>query len=386
MTGVPMRLLAIIEASTITGPARNLLLFAQYARRPSNCPPVDVHIAVFRRPGKPTLFADTARRLPVPVTIIPEEGRFDLSVIRRLADLTREIQPDLIQSHGVKSHCLTRMAGLDKTAPWIPFHHGYTWENLRVRAYNQLDRWSLRTAARVLTVCGPFRRELIAKGVAPERIEVIHNALDLDAEARIPVEPADALKERLGVAPESRIILSVGRLSREKDHLTLLKAFRRLRCETPVTLVIVGDGSQRPALEAEILTAGLAGRVILTGQVPSAAPFYRIADVAALSSRSEGSPYALLEAMAARLPVVATSVGGVPEIVTDGESALLVEPGDDRAMAQALDRALADPALARRLGESAHCAVLERHGPEAWTGRLIGIYAGVLSGRSKEQP
>lgn len=380
-----MRLLAIIEASTITGPARNLLLFAQYARRPANPLPVEVHVVTFRRPGKPTLFADAVQSLSIPLTVVPENGRFDTAVIRRLAGLADELRPDLVQSHGVKSHFLVRLAGLDKSAPWVPFHHGYTWPNLLMRGYNQLDRWSLRAAARVLTVCGPFRRELIAKGVPPERIEVVHNALDLEAETRLPLEPADTLKEKLGVPPGSRVVVSVGRLSREKDHLTLLKAVGRLTSRDAV-LLIVGEGPERPALEAGIAAAGLTGRVILTGQVPSAAPYYRIADLAAMSSLSEGSPYALLEAMAARLPVVATSAGGVPEIVTHGQTALLVEPGDDRALAQAIDTALGDPALARRLGENACRAIFERHAPEAWTARLAAIYASVLKPTSQEEP
>ena len=117
----------------------------------------------------------------------------------------------------------------------------------------------------------------------------------------------------------------MGRLSREKDHLSLLRAVSQLR-DLNMQLVIVGEGPERVAIESAIRELALSDAVTMTGQVPSAEPYYGIADVAVLSSLSEGSPNALLEAMAAGVPVVATAVGGVPEIVTHRESALLIEP------------------------------------------------------------
>jgi glycosyltransferase involved in cell wall biosynthesis len=118
----------------------------------------------------------------------------------------------------------------------------------------------------------------------------------------------------------------------------------------------------------------LVGSVTLAGQVPSAEPFYGIADICVLSSLSEGSPNALLEAMAAGAPVVATAVGGIPEMVTHGESALLVEPGDCEAMTNAIAALLNDGDLARRLAARAREIVLERHAPEARARRLVEIY------------
>src|SRR5207244_2659936 len=113
------------------------------------------------------------------------------------------------------------------------------------------------------------------------------------------------------------------------------------------------------------------GHVTLTGQVSSAQPWYGAADVAVLSSLSEGSPNALLEAMAANVPVVATKVGGVPEIVTDGESALLVRPGDAQSMAHALQRLLTEPGLAEALAKRSRELIVERHAPEARMRRLV---------------
>ncbi|HEY2842204.1 MAG TPA: glycosyltransferase [Bryobacteraceae bacterium] len=141
---------------------------------------------------------------------------------------------------------------------------------------------------------------------------------------------------------------------------------------------MVGEGPERSRIEERIRSLQLTGAVTLTGQQESAQPYYGLAQVAVLSSLSEGSPNALLEAMAAGIPVVATSVGGIPEIVTHGESALLVTPGDVAAMSASIARLLADKSLAQSLAARARERILEHHTPEARVQRLIDIYTGLL--------
>lgn len=377
-----IRLLAIVEATTITGPAKNLLQFAQCARSGQVEPAVEVLIAVYQRGAGTNQFIDTARHCSIPVYPIAEGARFDRAVLARLPALASELKPDLIQSHAVKSHFLVRRSGLDRVAPWIAFHHGYTWPDLRARLYNQLDRWSLRAAQRVLTVSLPFREELIRRGVEPGRIEVIHNAIDphWGAAGRSP-ENAAALRASLGISPEKKVILIVGRLSREKDHRTLLLATDRLRAAAvggaapSPHLVIVGDGPERLKIEDAVRRLGMAEAVTLVGQVPSAEPYYGIADISVLSSLTEGSPNALLEAMAARVPVVATRVGGIPEIVAHGESALLIQPGDREGMSRAMAAILTDETLARRLADRAYELILARHTPDSRARRLMQVYS-----------
>ena len=163
-----IRLLAIVEAATITGPAKILLQFARMARSGEGVPAVEVSLAVFQRPDEPDLFIQAAGQMSIPVYPIAETGRFDRSVIGGLSALGRSLQPDVIQSHAVKSHFLVRKSGLNRMAPWVAFHHGYTWPDLRARLYNQLDRWS----SRVVTVSLPFRQELIRRGARPSALRV----------------------------------------------------------------------------------------------------------------------------------------------------------------------------------------------------------------------
>jgi len=373
----PIRVLAILEANTVTGPAKNLLEFARLAREQRFDPRVEVSIATFRREGDSRGFLDAAAAVGVDVHSIPEQGRFDRSVIPRLHALAAKLNPDVVQTHAVKSHLLLRWSGLHRSLPWIAFHHGYTWPDLRARIYNQADRWSLRAAKRVVTVSIPFREELVAKGVGAERIAVVHNAIDADW-AEPARASAGALRAELEIPPDRKVVLIVGRLSREKDHLTLLNAVASLR-DIP-HLLIVGEGPERVRIEERIRALKLEGKVTMTGQVTSAQPHYAIADVAVLSSLSEGSPNALLEAMAAGVPVVATAVGGIPEIVTDRESALLVKPSDREGMAGALASALTDRELAELLRTRAHALVEDRYSPDRRVRTLCEIYRGLMAG------
>ena len=374
-----LHLLAIIEAVSITGPAKNLLEFATLGRDSG----VETSIATFARGETDNLFIRTAREAGINVEVIPESGPFDPSAMRALAAAADRLHPDVIQTHAVKSHFLARLAGLPRRAPWVAFHHGYTWPTRRAQVYNQLDRWSLRAPRKVLTVSEPFRNQLISHGVPRERIEIVHNAVRPDWGSRASVaREAEALRQSLGIAADRKVVLIVGRLSKEKDHLTLIRALSRLQSRIDAHLLIVGEGPNRASIEHEIAQLGLARHVTLTGHQPSAEPYYPIADLAVLSSLSEGSPNALLEAMAAGVPAVATAVGGIPEMVQDGESALLVKASDLEGMSAAMTRLLIDdPDLALRLAERSRTLVRERHTPEARIRKLIGIYRSVVASR-----
>jgi glycosyltransferase involved in cell wall biosynthesis len=372
----PLRLFAIIEAYSITGPAKNLLEFASRATEQN----VFTTIVTFTRGDAENQFTSAAREVAarhagVYLETIRERGPFDPVALRALRVLAKRLQPDVIQTHAVKSHFLARAGGLPGRAPWVAFHHGYTWPDMKARAYNLLDRWSLRTPRRIVTVSQPFRDELVAFGVNPERIEVIHNAIPSDwgAKAR-EAEAAARLRASAGIPPERKVILIVGRLSREKDHLTLLEAAHRLRGTVVPHLVIVGDGPEKPRIEERARQLNLTGSLTFTGQQTSAEPWYGIADLAVLSSLSEGSPNALLEAMAIGVPVVATAVGGIPEIVRDEESALLIQSGDPESISVAMNRLLTEPKLVARLTQRSHELILERHEPEARMRKLVSVY------------
>lgn len=386
-----IKLLSVIEATTVTGPAKNLLSFARLARShalaAAGLPRVEVSVATFSRASRedeaPNAFVTAARADGVEVDVIDERFRFDPRAVGELRRVVARRAPDVVQTHMVKSHFFARLAGLGRGRHWVAYHHGYTTTDLKMRAYNQLNRWSLPAAERVITVCGPFAERLTREGVRRELISVRHNSVV--APPPVNEDERRALRERLGADVDTRLVLAVGRLSREKGHADLVRSFaaaRELRRELNVILVIVGEGPERVRVETEARAAGVLERIVFAGHTSNVRPYYAAADVLALPSHSEGSPNVLLEAMAAGLPVVATAVGGVPEIAKDGESALLVPAHDTKAFAAALGRVLTDEALADGLGRAAAARAVSEFSPESYARGLVEIYRGLLSEKS----
>jgi glycosyltransferase involved in cell wall biosynthesis len=345
---------------------------------------VETSIVTWRRPDQRggDEFLDAAEAAGIEVEIIEERSALDREGPAALRRLVERRNPDVLQTHAVKSHFLLRMSGVARRKPWVAFHHGYTFPDVKMRAYNLFDRWSLRAPRRIVTVSRAFAEQLTMRGVAADRITVVHNAVEPDWLSRAGVS-RDEARRSLGIGNSQPLLLAVGRLSREKAFDCLLEAFANfVRGKPPgePLLLIVGDGPERSNLERQIPLLGLAGRVRLIGQVKDVRSYYAAADVVAISSATEGSPNVLLEAMAARVPVVATAVGGIPEIVRHEESALLLPPGDPEALAEALARAVTEPNEAAARAARAYGLIVERHSPQARARRLAELYGEILPG------
>jgi glycosyltransferase involved in cell wall biosynthesis/acetyltransferase-like isoleucine patch superfamily enzyme len=347
-----IRILAMLEASYVSGSAKAVLEFYREARRQSpGQPEIEPSIVMFSRGQDVNSLAEPVRAAGIPLEIIAERGRFDRGVVPQLQAVIKKLRPAIIWSNSVKSHFLVRFAGLNRSSKWVAFHHGYTTTHATMRLYNHLDRWSLPAANRVVTVCHPFARELQARHVRAERIRV--QQMPIRPFPAIPPDVTLGLRRQLGISDSTPVILSVGRLSQEKGHVDLLRAFSLVRDRRPTPrLIIVGEGPERRAIERLCSELELAGVVTLAGHQDDVQPYYALADLFVLPSHSEGSPNVLLEAMAAGVPVVATAVGGVPEIVTDGSDALLVEKRNPEALAATITRLLDDDEL--REGNAPH--------------------------------
>jgi glycosyltransferase involved in cell wall biosynthesis len=379
----PIRVLAFIEAPAVVGPPKNLLLVAR-ALGGGERPSVSIRIVTFLRGSGSSAFIQACKDAGVEIEIIRERHRFDLSALSQLRRLVDLHKPDIVQTHNVKSHFLMRLAGVRRGVPWIAFNHGYTAEDLKMKAYNQVDRWSLRGANVVVAVCDAFGAALVRRGVRKERIAVLHNAVS--AIPRSSPEEVSALRRSLEIPPGALILLAVGRLSPEKapDHLLqAIAALQERRVKLDFRLVMVGDGPDRSHVEKLRRALGLCNVVILAGTTSNVALYYSLADIFVLPSHSEGSPNALLEAMSAGLPVVATSVGGVPEIVQSGVTGLLVPPRDREAMADGMAALIQDSELRKRLGGQAQAWVSSHHSRQHYLQSLTNLYHRVAGLRAE---
>ena len=269
----------------------------------------------------------------------------DVAGLVELSRLLRRERPQILHASSSKAGVLGRLAAALSRVPIRIFTvHGWAfaaYEGLPSRLYRLTDR--LMAPLTTVTICVSERERaagLEAGTCRADRTVVIHNAVDV---AAAPRSSHDRATPRL---------IAVGRLKAPKDFLTLIRALAALPAGS-FEAVIVGDGPDRDAVEAEIRKLGLEGSVRLTGERGDVPALLSGSDVFVLSSRSEGLPVSVLEAMAAELPIVASNVGGLAELVVDGESGILVPPGDPESLAGALRRLIEDPELRRGLGAAA---------------------------------
>lgn len=380
MSQQPIRVLTIIESGTVTGPSRNILEFAKMARSAdADLPAVEVTILTHRRGPVENALEVAAREAGLPLITIAERGRWDRGVLPQLVKAIREHSPDILETRNVKAHFLVRKLGMQRAYPWVAWNHGYTAMTWLDRTYNQLDRWSLRGVYRMVTVCRPFADKLVDLGVPREKITILHNAVKPFIAP--PAEAVAQLRRRFAIGEDEAVVLSIGRLSSEKGHADLIRAgalLTKMPDVPPFRIVIVGDGPERESLRSLVSQCGMEQRVTLAGFQHDTKPYYAMATVVAVPSHSEGSPNVVLEAMAAGLPIAANRVGGVPEILQEGVTGLMVQARNPEAMAQAMLRILLDEELRKRLGSAARERALADYTPEAYRRRLVEFYQATL--------
>ena len=280
---------------------------------------------------------DRAQNLPVSYIEVRERHSFDWQVWPRLKALVRQHQIHIVHAHDYKTDLLAW--GLARRTGVIAMAtaHGWTGHSTRERlVYYPGDRWVLSHLSHVVAVSSDIRNRLIDAGASPARVTVVLNAIDAAAFRRDRTKEADA-RQRFGLPPSAFVIGAVGRLEPQKDFHLLIRAFAALAGGMPdARLVIAGDGSLRSALQTEIDRHGLASHCHLLGHVDDVALLHHTFDLFVQSSVYEGTPNAVLEAMALESPIVATDAGGTAELARDGREGLIVPAENEAALITAL--------------------------------------------------
>ncbi len=262
--------------------------------------------------------------------------------------------------------------------------HGYVSRSGKLNFYYRIDRWALRRMDHVIAVSEDLYDSLLQWGIPSNRCSLVENAIDAQQYAR--TMPLAEAKEQLGLAATRQVIGAVGRLSPEKafDRL-ILATDLLLRQGLDVELIVAGDGEEKPRLEALISKLGLGNRIRLLGYRSDLLTVYQAMDVFALSSLREAFPNVILEALASEVPVVATQVAGVPQIIQHEENGLLVVPDDVDQLTGALSRLLRDAALRNCLAAAGRETVEQRYSFANRMRKVCMIYDRVL-GRCEATP
>ncbi|HDH51780.1 MAG TPA: glycosyltransferase family 1 protein [Nitrospirae bacterium] len=382
------KILRIIARLNIGGPAIHVILLADELDRLG----YETVLVKGSEGAAEGNMMDLAEAKGIKPVVIPELGREigiknDLKAFYKLYRLIRKEKPDIVHTHTAKAGTLGRIAARLAGVPVIlhTFHgHVLTGYFGRCRSwvFILIEKILALITTRLITLSEELKRELIDMGIGKEdKFEVIPLGLELepflDAERH-----KGRFKNELGLSAETAVIGIVGRLVPVKRHKLFLDMAKMIDSQADIKFVIVGDGELRKELEDYAEKLGIADEVIFTGFRRDLPEIYAGLDIVVLTSKNEGTPVSIIEAMAAARPVVATNVGGVPSLVKDGVTGLLVKPGDTDSLSDAVARLIKDPHLRQDMGREARSRVFPSYDISELVGRINVLYSSL---RDKKQ-
>jgi glycosyltransferase involved in cell wall biosynthesis len=368
----PIRVAALMDTFHVSGPGRQLVALAG-CLAPAG---VELLVVTFHRVGRPRApYVDYLERAGVRYVLLQERGRLDVRLIPRLRRVLARWAPDLVQTHGYRPTALAY--ALRRTGakwPWIAFFHGATSENPKTRFYHWLDRRLMRCADKVVVMS---RNDAASFSHLGGKVRVVYNAaitLPPPAEPRA----APALAAALARQTARPLIGVVGRLSPEKGVDIFLQACHALaRRGLAISAIVAGEGPEWRNLTSLRDILGLQDRVHFVGATSDVQSLYAELDLLVIPSRSEGLPNVLFEALRADVPVVATRVGAIAEVLDSSMAGVLVPPCSPAALADAIARAL--PLKADTHSRAARREVTERFSLEFRVAQHLELYRTLFS-------
>ncbi|HEY6448958.1 MAG TPA: glycosyltransferase [Acidobacteriaceae bacterium] len=373
------RILHLIASNFIGGPEKQILHHALDLQGPE----YEIAVGSFRdQPQSPEILREAERH---GLETFCLSGGLRLRPIAELTAVLRRSESDLLCTHGYKANVVGHFAAQPAGVAHVPIVRGWTAETWQVSLYERLERHILARSHWVGCVSARQARELADARGKRSAPFVIRNAMLPQLAQTVKSWPVTRVG--LKIPPLAFVFGAVGRLSVEKGHRFLIDAFRQVSMayagpRTP-HLILLGAGREQAALQEQ--ARGLESRVHFAGFRENPADWMRLFDCMVLPSLTEGTPNAVLEAMSMQIPTIASSVGGVPDLIADERNGLLVAPGDSSALAAAMNRVLRTPQLCRQLMEGT-AGVSEEYSPAAQRERFLAMYAMVLSEQAVRRP
>jgi glycosyltransferase involved in cell wall biosynthesis len=333
-------------------------------------PPADPGFEVLRR---------QAERCRAPLVAVPDRGPWDWRVVTAMLAVCRRERVAVWHGHDYKTNALGLLLARFRPMRLVTTVHGWVRHTRRTPLYYRIDQLCLPRYERVICVSDDLLEACLGAGVPARNCVLLENGID-GAEYARRRSTAEA-KAALGLPPDGLVIGAVGRLSAEKGFDALIRSVRALRARgLDVRLMLVGDGGERAALEGLVRELNLGDRVRFAGWQADVRGYFEAMDVFALSSRREGLPNVVLEAMALEVPVVSTRVNGVPRLIQDGRNGFLVGPGDLDGLTTALAGLLTNAPLRAVFRAAGRRTVETRYSFATRMQRLKRLYDELLAG------
>jgi glycosyltransferase involved in cell wall biosynthesis len=287
---------------------------------------------------------------------------------------------DLIHTHGYRADVLgiflSKLMGL----PFISTCHGFILNDLNLKLYSRLDHFVLRFANKIMAVSQGIKNDLVKSGIEESLITVIQNAVDLNGNEELFTQNRQIKRALFNIKDNEFVVGYIGRLSEEKGVKYLIEAILMLHdLNMPVKTIIIGEGPQRNELEDLVKKTNIEDRIFFTGFQDNIEYWLPSIDVFALPSLTEGTPMSLLEAMAEGIPVVASAVGGVPQVVDSGKNGILVAAGKSEEIKDAIHLLYKDEALRNSLSREAKKMMQMKYSVQEWINKIEMEYSKVLN-------
>jgi len=366
------RVLRVITRLNIGGPARQALLLTRELS--GEFPTV---LAAGRPPEQEGELSDpdvAVNRVPLTRPLRPLQDLKAYAAVQRLIDETR---PAIMHTHMAKAGAIGRIAARQQRLRPKLVHtfHGHVLDGYFSApvqsAFVAVERRLARSTDVLIAVSEEVKNSLLGLGIGHEdKFRVVPLGLELDPFVAV-THPSNALRTRAGISRDIPLIGIVGRITSIKDHATMLEALARI---PGVHLAVIGDGEDRERIRRRAIELGLASRTHFVGWIADMPGALSDLDVVALTSRNEGTPVALIEALAAGKSVVATDVGGVRSVVTHGKTGLIVPPQDPEAVAEAIVELLSDDAKRERMGAMGREEIPARFGSRNLCDTIRDLY------------
>ena len=330
-------------------------------------------------PPAENAFWQAATERGFPIRVVTGRSRFGFEQVDAIVRLVRDNDIDIIHSHEYKTDLLGLLASRKTGTKIVTTAHGWISNTWRSKLYLWAGKRILRWFDYVIAVSPLIEQEIRARGVRSDRVGLIHNAIVMENYVPADVQPG-FLRKRFSIPAGTRIVGNIGRISPEKGQGDFVKAaLRILGSRNDMCFVLVGDGPDMQSLQQQVSERELDDKIFFTGHVTDVRPVLRDLDIMALTSYTEGFPNVVLESICMGVPVLATDVGGVAEIVTDGETGILVSPGDVEGIATGLLSLADDPHAGEEMVVNGRRRIVDDFSFSQRIAKVEDVYRRVLS-------
>ena len=367
-----MKVLHLISSGGMFGAERVILNLASQNNG------VICWIGALRNQHNPHLeILEEAKRMGLKTFLFDSQGRVDFKTIFHTRRFLKENNIDILHSHNYKSDIIGFLATRFSKTQWVVTNHVWHGTDAKMRFYEGIDNTVLKFAKIVCAVSQEIKDDLIHKGFKKNNLYVVHNGISISQFNKN--SKGQELRKSWNLSDNDTLINMTGRLAPEKGHEILFKALKEVTGQYPhVKCLVVGDGPLKKELEVIVNRLELTNHIIFTGIRKDTAAIYSACDIMVNSSLIEGLPMTILEAMASRLALIATRVGAVPQVIKNEKNGILLEPGNEKALAQAIIDLMNNPVKRHHLAEEAYKDVCEHFSDQRMANDYKKIYEDLL--------